>query len=63
MKTIYYDPDKKLIPQLAKMVQEYKNMMASHEHLAKALTVPVQTVSLLDFKYQIREQCMRLIRK
>lgn len=60
MKTIYYDPNKKLMPQLANMVQEYKNMMAAHEHLGLATTVPVQTITLLDFSRQIISQCVRL---
>jgi len=62
VKTIYYDPNKKLIPQLKQMVQEYKNMLTSGEHLGKALTVPVQTVTLSDFKNSILRQCMRLIK-
>jgi hypothetical protein len=62
LKTIYYDPDNKLIPQLKKMVVEYENSLKAHEHLGKALTVPVQPVSLLDFKYPIIQQCMRLVK-
>ena len=62
MKTLKYDRNKPLEPQLRQYRKMLKELHAVPQ-VGQALTVPLQKLTLLDFKDSILQQCMEHIRR